>query len=267
MHSQPERLTVRIGVPVCGNYGDGVNLKKSCFILAFATSGLCVAFLLSWMLLAQANFLYGFWHDTVGIREGIEEYGPQNRFREGFAETSRRERIRLFAAINRAIHNKGEGLAEIYYRSPSVDDAQPLLRKPEIGHLQDVANLIAKLKWASLAMVIVWLACIGWAALARRPLPGLKHQLWGIGGVVISLGVLVLLIGPVTVFNQLHIWIFPADHPWFFYYQDSLMSTMMMAPRLFGWITLVWIPLALLVFVVLHLIAGLAVGSLRRLGR
>jgi hypothetical protein len=44
----------------------------------------------------------------------------------------------------------------------------------------------------------------------------------------------VLLIGPKTVFYTLHTWVFPAGHAWFFYYQDSLMTTLMQAPNLFA---------------------------------
>lgn len=225
------------------------------FVLCYAVGGLCAAFFLSWIMLAQADFMYGFWHDNVGIAEGIEEYAPQNRFREGFGETSRRERVRLFAAINTAVHNQGEGLEEIVYRSPSVEDPQPLLRKPEIVHLQDVANLLDTLKSLALAATLVWLLCIATTVVTQRALPPLKSQLMGIGAGLLIAGLVVVLVGPVEVFNQLHIWIFPEDHQWFFYYQDSLMSTMMLAPRLFGWIAAVWIPLALVCFLALHAIA------------
>ena len=225
--------------------------------LCYTMGGLCTAFFLSWIMLAHVDFLYGFWHDKVGIAEGIEEYAPQNRFREGFGETSRRERIRLFAAINTAVHNRGEGLADIIYRSPSVDDPQPLLRAPEIVHLQDVANLLSTLKSAALTAALIWLLSIVATIVMQRALPSLKHQLLIIGAGLLIAALVVFLVGPVAVFNQLHIWIFPADHQWFFYYQDSLMSTMMLAPRLFGWITAAWIPLALACFLVLHGVAVL----------
>jgi len=49
----------------------------------------------------------------------------------------------------------------------------------------------------------------------------------------------------------LHVLIFPADHQWFFYYQDSLMSTLMKAPDLFAGIAvqIVLLALALYVFI------------------
>jgi hypothetical protein len=36
----------------------------------------------------------------------------------------------------------------------------------------------------------------------------------------------------------MHILVFPDDHQWFFYYQDSLMSTLMKAPDLFAGIAI-----------------------------
>jgi hypothetical protein len=42
----------------------------------------------------------------------------------------------------------------------------------------------------------------------------------------------------------MHVWVFPADHQWFFYYQDSLMSTLMKAPYLFGYIAVALVALA-----------------------
>ncbi|MCB1808001.1 MAG: DUF1461 domain-containing protein, partial [Candidatus Competibacteraceae bacterium] len=64
--------------------------------------------------------------------------------------------------------------------------------------------------------------------------------------VLVLLGIGVVLMGPVRVFYQLHIWIFPPGHPWFFYYQDSLMTTLLKAPDIFAPITLSWLLLSVL---------------------
>ena len=47
---------------------------------------------------------------------------------------------------------------------------------------------------------------------------------------------LIALIGFEAVFYQLHEWVFPANNQWFFYYQESLMTTLMQAPNLFAYI-------------------------------
>jgi hypothetical protein len=67
-------------------------------------------------------------------------------------------------------------------------------------------------------------------------------------------GVMVLFVfiyGPMKVFVLLHESFFPANHQWFFYYQDSLMTTMMKAPDLFFYIAGAWVGLALLIFFLL----------------
>jgi hypothetical protein len=71
-----------------------------------------------------------------------------------------------------------------------------------------------------------------------------------------------LIAGPTQVFYQFHLWIFPADHQWFFYWQDSLMSTLMKAPVLFGGIAAVIALGALLLTPVLY---WLGLWGVRRL--
>ena len=51
----------------------------------------------------------------------------------------------------------------------------------------------------------------------------------------------VLMLFVQKLFNQLHVWAFPDDHQWFFYYEDSLMSTMMKAPVIFAYIAIIWL--------------------------
>ena len=228
---------------------------------------LVVAFWLAWLLLAQVNFLYGVWHDVGGIKEGIEKFGPQNRYKVGFADTSRDQRLELFASINKAIHNGGQGLADIVYTTAEEPRAQTLLREPEVVHLQDVANLIDLLVIVVAVVLFFWLLLGGWYLIRYGCLPKLLSQIKGIGLFIMLTAALVLVIGAESVFNQLHIWVFPADHEWFFYYQDSLMSTMMFAPNLFAYIALAIVVLSLPLFVLLQLgfnKAGQAILSVNR---
>ena len=55
--------------------------------------------------------------------------------------------------------------------------------------------------------------------------------------------------GFTSVFYYLHTVIFPADHQWFFYYQDSLMATIMKAPDIFSAIAAQLLAVALLLTV------------------
>ena len=102
-------------------------------------------------------------------------------------------------------------------------------------HLQDVANLIDTLKWIVSALAIFWLLNILRLWRGRKYLPSGKQLVFS---AVLKLGILgvILSFGPEAVFNQLHLWIFPENHQWYFYYEESLMSTMMKAPDLFAYI-------------------------------
>jgi len=53
-----------------------------------------------------------------------------------------------------------------------------------------------------------------------------------------TLGAIVMALGPKAVFYWAHTKIFPAGHQWFFYYEESLMTTLMKAPDIFAFIAL-----------------------------
>jgi hypothetical protein len=249
--------------------GDGVVVPGGSRLLAIrdavplALSGLIVALAVSWLLLASVNFSYGFWHDNAGIGAAIDMYGPANEYRQGFHLTTREQRVELFAGINRAIHRGGEGLAELTYVVPG-HAPQTLLREPELVHLQDVANLIGYATYAVVVALAVWLGLLMYYTRAKKSVPSLKLQLVGTLVFMATVAVVVVVVGPVKVFYALHEVLFPDGHQWFFYYQESLMSTMMKAPELFGWIAVEWVLLAILCFVGLQLAAAKVVKRLQK---
>lgn len=225
------------------------------FAALYTFTGLCVALTVSWLILAASNFSYGFWHDHGGIGQAIDRYGPENKFRSGFHLTSKAEREALFAGIVDAIHGDVERLPLLSYQVAGHPE-QTLLTEPEVIHLQDVARLIHLGGWAAAGALVLWLTSVAYYLARKRPLPSFKSQLVGIIGGVVALAVVVLIAGPVDVFYALHTWVFPDGHAWFFYYQESLMSTMMHAPALFGWIALEWLALTLIIFVALQYSIG-----------
>ncbi|WP_082087025.1 lipoprotein intramolecular transacylase Lit [Teredinibacter purpureus] len=233
--------------------------------LSFGLLTLIVAFTVSWVVLAKYDFMYGVWLDHGGIGQGIDTYGPQNRYKTGFGDTTRDERIRVFSEINSSVHRGGEGLADITYTSPSSDGVHVLLRSPEVIHLQDVANLIDVLFGVAFISVILWCGVSGYLLLVERSMPSLKQQSMAVLALTVPAIVLVLILGPTDVFNQFHIWIFPAGHEWFFYYQDSLMSTLMLAPTLFGWIAIALLVAAAVSFVVIQGVLQVAATTVPRL--
>lgn len=204
--------------------------------------------MLAWQLLAGVNFLYPVWYEVIGIDQTIATYGPRNPYRHQFENTSKAERARLFAAIVTAIHDQGKGLDTLSYHDPAGRVIDKLLTPPEITHLQDVARLVGMLRkigWSAvLALPILLLPAVRW----RLPMPSVGRLMAIAAGVLLAIAGLIVLIGPVKVFYRLHTWIFPAGHAWFFYYEESLMTMLMQAPILFGYIAPTLAVLSLLLF-------------------
>ena len=185
----------------------------------------------SWWLNAQTHYGYSLWYQLFDIEQHIHTYAPQNHYKAGFETLSAAEHIQAFEQISTAVHNHGYGLKALAY--PYQGQEIPLLTRAEVIHLQDVANLIDILEWAALVIALFSAALL--AMLLRwGGRPQAKAQLLGISVLVLGGVGLVLGLGAKRVFYQLHEWIFPAGHQWFFYYQESLMSTMMKAPDLFA---------------------------------
>lgn len=203
----------------------------------------------------MVDFLYPVFYETLAIDRHIEHFAPQNRHKHGFEVTTREERLRLFGAIVDAIHESGRGLAEIEYHDPAGDAIDRLLREPEIVHLQDVANLvdrIAPIGWLAVALAGVHLLLIRLLGWTVPPL----GRLLGASVLATLVGVLlVYAVGARRVFYAMHELVFPPENPWYFYYQDSLMSTMMKAPDLFGAIASVLVVVGLLIYAALLSVA------------
>jgi hypothetical protein len=196
--------------------------------------------LLSWHLLAQVNFAYPLGYQLLEINQHIQRYAPENRYKSDFAQTTPAEHRQIFEQITQAVQNHGQGLAEISYHLPN-DSYTRLMREPEVIHLQDVANLIDVVYGAGLIGALFWLLSFAYAFQKKLALPALKKILSGFLSALIVVALIVLLIGPTKVFYWLHEQIFPDEHEWFFFYQDSLMTTLMKAPDLFGFISVLLI--------------------------
>lgn len=203
---------------------------------------------LAWRCLAALDFLYPVLYDALAIDQHIAHFGPQNRYKTGFETTSRAEHFRLFGEIVDAIHVSGRGLATLEYRDAHGRVVDRLLREPEVAHLQDVALLVdrvAPVGWLAVAWSLVHLALIRFLAWPVPPLRRLLVASLAAAGIAV---LAVFAIGPKEVFYRLHDLVFPPENPWFFYYQDSLMSTMMKAPDLFGAIAVALLLCAILLY-------------------
>ena len=200
----------------------------------------CVQFialaLVSWHLLAQIHFAYPLGYQLLSLDKHIAQYAPLNRNKDDFEYTRPADHWRLFGEISDAVQHSGRGLQGIGY--PLRDGRTAgLMHAAEIIHLQDVANLIDRFYNLGLICLGLWWVLIATAAWQKWPPPSGKKVLLGFLAGLGLITATVLICGPKAVFYWLHEQIFPPGHQWFFYYQDSLMTTLMKAPDIFAFIS------------------------------
>lgn len=227
----------------------------ACLWVGFLIALLLASLSITWELMAAQGFGYRTLHAVLKIDQTIAEFGPQNFSRPGFQLTDLNERQRLFEAIVEAIHHRGAGLESLVYATHDGRSMGKLLTTAEVIHLQDVARLVSVVRpvgWA--AIVVVLLGSVGLRK-CQVVLPGRK-LLIGVVVLLILLAGLLTALGGEAIFYQLHRWVFPAGHQWFFYYEESLMSMMMQAPNLFGAVALIWALLAGLVMATWYWLVG-----------
>lgn len=212
-------------------------IKRFVFWPLFFTCQLIALALVSWHLLAQCHFAYPLGYQLLGLEKHIAEFAPLNRYKDDFEFTTPKEQWRLFGEISDAVQSTGKGLTEIRY-SLKNGDTTPLMHEAEIVHLQDVANLIDVFYLTGTFSLLLWLGLIALAYQQKLKLPAVKKILLGFLTGFALLTITVLVIGPTAVFYWFHVQVFPDGHQWFFYYQDSLMTTLMKAPDIFAFIAI-----------------------------
>lgn len=223
----------------------------------YSISSLICALFLSWVIWASADFAYPALHDFMDIEQHTVKYGPQNRYRDHFENTDRDERIRLFASINEAIHEHGDGLKEIdYYDKTTNKKIDSLLHTSEILHLKDVSKLIDIFRVTAFISFLVLLGIILTFYRTKQAPPNIKQQSLSTLLIIGLCTITVLIIGPVNVFYAFHEWFFPANHKWFFYYQESLMTILMKAPFLFGYIAILILLLTIPIYILTNIISS-----------
>lgn len=212
-------------------------------LLTFWLSMFC-----AWKLLSSINFAYPLLYEMIGIDETIAEYGPQNRFKKGIVLTTRDERIRLFSTIVEAINDDGKGLSKIRYHEQNGRTIDVLLREPEVVHLQDVAELLSALRNFSFFVLVITAMSVGVLYWQRIRIPRVRYAFLTVGLLTVTVALVSIAYGAKELFYKWHVLVFPDGHQWFFYYQDSLMSTMMKAPVIFSYIAALIMVSALVVF-------------------
>ncbi len=223
------------------------NWQQTIFWPVFFTCQLISLALLSWHLLAQFHFAYPLGYRLLGLDQHIAEFAPQNRFKDDFEFTASEEHWRLFGEISDAVQNSGKGLQAISYQLQNGRNT-PLMHEAEVIHLQDVANLIDRFYLLGLIGLTVWLGMIGLARWKTYLPPTTKKVMLGFLSSALAIAAVVMLLGPTAVFYWLHVQVFPEGHQWFFYYEDSLMTTLMKAPDIFAFIALLLVSLLIVLW-------------------
>ena len=223
------------------------NVAWLCLILLT----LLLSFGLSWLMLLPLDFAYQWFYGVIEIDQHIAQFGPENYIKNSFELTTQAERFDLFSAIVTAIHHQGVGLDELVYHNAEGMPIATLLTHEEVVHLQDVAILLEQIKVLLIISVVLFVGLLSCIYRSNQLIPTFSSMLFTVLVFLVLVIALVFIIGPYDVFYKLHVWAFPAEHKWFFYYEESLMSTMMKAPDLFGYIAVLLLAIALPVFVLI----------------
>jgi len=213
--------------------------------------------LLAWHLLAQVNFAYPAGYKLLDLDKHIAEFAPLNHYIHGFEFTQPKDHWKLFAQITDAVQHNGEGLADISFQLPN-DTRIPLMHSAEITHLQDVSHLINKFYLAGYAGAFIWAIFLFIAYRQGFSFPSLRNILLGFFAAIFVITTIILTMGATNVFYWFHTKVFPEGHQWFFYYEDSLMTTLMKAPDIFAFI-------ASLLLITLIIIWGLTTFGMAKL--
>ena len=224
-----------------------MTLKKILFWPLFFSCQLIALMLVSWHLLAQFHFAYPTGYQLLGLQQHIAEFAPLNRYKKDFEITTANEHWRIFGEISEAIQNHGVGLREISYHGRNGEPIV-LMHEAEIIHLQDVANLIDVFYVVGISSLLLWMVLLAFAYWQALKLPALKSILYGFLAGLATLALALIATGPTAVFYWFHEQVFPDGHQWFFYYQDSLMTTLMKAPDIFAFIALLLATLLLILW-------------------
>lgn len=211
-----------------------------------------------WWGLARADYAYPLWYRVLNIQDHIATYAAQNPEKPGFAQLPPEQHRRAFTQIRESVHGGSPKLGTIVYPGPTGQTVA-LLTNDEITHLRDVRRLFDRAALASALFGLLWFP-LAWR-LRRAGTPGRRQAIAVLAGAAVLVAGILILAGPTAVFYKFHDWLFPPEHPWFFYWQESLMSTLMKAPALFGGIAAMLVPAGLLLTPLLYL------GGLRLSGR
>jgi hypothetical protein len=218
--------------------------------IAATISMLWLGLALSWITLSSVNFIYPLVYEWLDIDQTILHYAPQHQSKQQFPLRDKSQHSALFQQMLHAVNFDGDGLADIKYRDASGKPIDTLLTPAERQHLQDVADLIALFKTTTILLCILLVMLLFWFRNRSVAPPRLLPTLIGTTLTLGFFALVILMLGPVKIFYGLHTLVF-GDHQWFFYYQESFMTTLMQAPNFFGVATPLLVILSLIFYAAL----------------
>jgi hypothetical protein len=186
----------------------------------------------AWYICYSNYFFFPTVYVLDDIQGHVQKYAPLNKKgKKDFAFVTTPHHINIFYKLLKAVENNGDGLEDITY--PVGEEQKRFLTDAEVVHLKDVANLLASMR-SYMQLNVFLLAVVVFCMVRWKVWP---YYTTGALGAVVLLSALgtafVWKVGFVKVFYALHTMVFPSDHQWFFYYQESLMSTLLKAPDSF----------------------------------
>lgn len=224
---------------------------KTLLWLIFSISTLIFSLGISWQINKTFNFTYSLWYQALNIEQHIATYAPQNKYgKTDFIRTNKQQRVTLFQSVVTAINNNGVGLENITYQAGNKVNS--LFTQAEVLHLQDVSTLVSNLVMVWLLNLIPLTILTLLYLTKKLTLPSLKLKLATLCMFVASILLGFLLLGFKKIFYYFHTLVFPDNHQWFFYYQESLMSTFMKAPDLFAAIAINLAIVAVFIMFIIH---------------
>ena len=181
------------------------------------------------------------------IETHINEFAPQNRQnRNNFEQTSKDERVRIVGEILRIVNAKGVGLKAIQYFNTDGAPINLFLTLEEVDHLEDIGVLVQLMNNLAFIFILLLLLIISLAWRYKRAAPSLLMLICSMASFVVTITGCIIFLGPLEVFNKLHELVFADKSQWHFYYQDSLMTTLLKAPDTFASMAVLMTAIALM---------------------
>tara|TARA_B100001939_G_scaffold167763_1_gene144634 strand:- start:815 stop:1540 length:726 start_codon:yes stop_codon:yes gene_type:complete len=219
-----------------------------------------VCLFLAWKSLSTANFFFDRIYEFHALDEQIKRFAPQNRNKTNFEITSSAEHHRIFAEIVSSINSSGDGLSEISYYSPDGEKIDAFLTNDEITHLKDVSQLVVSSEQLILILISLLILFYGFCYFYKvqksryfwKPVSTILSFSTMVLTLILGAGIIMVL-GPRNVFHILHKLLFSGKGQWFFYYQESLMTTLL-PESLFGTIAVMLVTAAFIYWTVINFV-------------